>query len=267
MSVTYKNPPLVEIVSELRWGPPSHEAQEQDRQIFRLRLPQVKDEEVFMHFAAIAAANGYARLERLMPPGMPFPPSQAACRFRPTDPAKQSPLFQLGAGVFTANAVPPYRSWDSFLPDVCKGIDALFESYGRAGLEPPKINTALVRYIDAFRDDLTGGVEPSEFIRDVLGLRVELPAPVSKLATNPSKILVSTQIETPIEVGIMTISIGSGFRDSERAVMLDTTVLINRDIGPDAEGAVAALSEARGVIHNLFETMTSKIRTAMKPEG
>lgn len=265
MSVTYKNPPLVEIITELRWGPPAQEVRDGNRAVFRLRGFNAKDEEVFMHFAAIAAQNDYSRLERLVPAGIPFPVNQVVCRFRPTDPTRPSPMFQIGAGIFAANGVPPYRSWETFVPEVRRGVGMLFESHDRAGLPKPPIAQALVRYIDVFQHDLTIGKDPSEFTRDVLGLRVELPKGVTDLVIDRDRTNVSTQIEMPIALGAMKISIGPTFKGNERGVMLDTSVLVTRDIGPDVDRAIGVLTEARGVVHNMFQSMTERIRAEMQP--
>jgi len=139
MSVTYKNAPLVELVAELRWGPsaaalPAND-QDQSRTVpFQFSSP--KDEELYMQFAALISAEGYGRFERVAPPGIPSLPGQVACRFRPSDPEKQAPLFQLGIGLFTANALPPYQSWSTFSPVVKLGLERVFEAHQRAADRP-----------------------------------------------------------------------------------------------------------------------------------
>ena len=110
-----------------------------------------------MKFGMLMAQKGYGRVERLAPAGMPLPPQFIAYRFRPTSPDQQSPLFQIGKGIFSANAVPPnYQSWGSFCPIVRSGIEMLIAAHRGTGEPPPEFSQALVRYIDVFNDTSTG---------------------------------------------------------------------------------------------------------------
>jgi uncharacterized protein (TIGR04255 family) len=266
MSVTYKNAPLVELIAELRWGGSTPIAQAPDQPVvFRLALPGTKDEEMYMHLSAIMSRGGYSRLERLLPPGVPLPPTQVACRFRPSDPSDQSPLFQVGPCVFTANALPPYKSWASFAPEVEKGISWLFEAHDRAGLKRPALNLAMTRYIDAFDARLTGGRDVHSFLREVMGLQVLLPPALRELATDTAKIVPTLQFMVPASVGQVRISFAEGNKGNEAAIMMDTTVVIQREIGPDVKRAIAALTEGRQVIHDLFLKLTAPIHELMEP--
>ena len=264
MSVTYQNAPLVEIIAEVRWGPAAEPFNAAGG--FRVSLPRTKDEELLMHFGAEISAAGFGRIERLAPPGMPLPVAQVACRFRPTDPTKQSPLFQLGRGVFTSNAVPPdYSSWADFRPVVQTGLECLFRAHERSGEPRPHINMVLVRYIDAFGPDLTNGMEPLNFLREVMGLGLTLPSAISELVSDGATIRPSIQLSIPMQLGQMQLTFGPGVRENQEAMMLDTTLVIQRDIGDSCAAALSALTEARGAIHDLFLSLTARIHKAMKP--
>jgi len=266
MSVTYQNAPLVELIAELRWGDSTPTAQAPGQAVVvRLALPGTKDEEMYMHLSAIMSRGGYSRLERLLPPGVPLPPTQVACRFRPSDPSAQSPLFQVGPRVFTANALPPYRSWVSFGPVVEQGVSWLFEAHERAGLKPPALNVAMIRYIDAFDGHLTGGRDIHAFLREVMGLQILLPPALRELATDAARIAPTLQLMVPASVGQVRITFAEGKKGNESAIMMDTTVVIQREIGPDAKGAIAALTEGRQVIHDLFRELTAPIHELMEP--
>jgi hypothetical protein len=56
-------------------------------------------------------------------------------------------------GVFSANAIPPYRSWSVFSPEVEAGIDILLAVRDDAEKQA-MFNPVTLRYIDAFRPDL-----------------------------------------------------------------------------------------------------------------
>lgn len=258
----YTNPPLVELISELRWGPQAGKAA---TDLLRLQH-QSKDEEVLMQFAAIAASQGYARVERLVPHGFPLPPGLVACRLRPTDVNKKSPLFQLGRGIFTVNGLPPeYRSWADFTPVIQLGVDALFRAYEQAKSPPPTISTAVVRYIDAFKSDLTDGRSLLEFLDTVFGVGIRLPNAITGRTQDAAAVVPTLRVDVPLSIGMMTVTFGRGMRENEEAVILDTAVTVQRDIGSSAVDAVAALSEARQVIHELFRSLTKPLHEKMGP--
>ena len=186
VTVTYKNAPLVELIVELRWGPGAVVGP-LGLQQFSFGIPAAKDEEFYMHFAGLMFEKGYGRFERLVSPPMIAVASQAACRFRPTDPSVASPLFQVGQNVFTANALPPYKSWLDFAPALRIGVVALVEALKRAGVPPPQFTVQVVRYINAFRDNLTGGRSVQTFAKDVLGLALKLPLALTMLTAISKK--------------------------------------------------------------------------------
>ncbi len=266
MSVQFQNAPLAELIAELRWGPSMPIPTSNGPLQIPLTLPRSQDEAIFMQFAMIIAQRGYGRLERLIPPGIPTPPQLPACRFRPTQVDRQSPLFQIGKGIFSANALPPdYQSWQSFRPEVRAGIDALYAAHQQAGEPLPDVSQAVVRYIDIFNEELTGGRSIAAFLRDVLGIQILLPDSIANLAQ--AEIEPNVTFSVPIGVGVLTMNIGKAMRGTETAALLDTSVLIQRQIGRSADEAIEALTEARGVIHDLFLSLTQPIREAMRPKS
>src|SRR5215471_16972408 len=162
MPERYRNPPLVELIGELRWGSSGSS----------FPLPPGSHEEFFMRFGSRAGAVGYERVERLVPPGFPAPPFQAVYRFRKKAPETGTTLYQVGAGVFTANITPPYESWQEFRPVVEEGVDILLETRNPSEKDTP-FTSASLRYIDAFGYQLTEGRSTAAFLRDVLGFAVE----------------------------------------------------------------------------------------------
>lgn len=264
MSIQYKKPPLVELIAELRWGPSLPAVHPNKAATVAVTLPRAQDDEVFMNFGMLVAQKGYGRLERLAPAGMPLPPQMIACRFRPTDTNQQSPLFQIGKGIFTANAVPPnYQSWEAFCPIVRDGVEMLIEAHQRTGEPPPDINQALVRYIDVFNEELTGGRSVSEFMSEVLGIQVTLPKAITSLTK--AKVEPLIQFSVPVELGLLSMTVGGATQGADVMPLLDTSLMIQRPIGANVEQALKALSDGRGVIHDLFRGLTTKIHEAMRP--
>jgi uncharacterized protein (TIGR04255 family) len=265
MSVTYKNAPLVELVAEVRWGSVLPAVAPGQPPFPQFTFPKAKDEELFMHFGALAAAMGYARFERLLPPAFPIPPNQVACRFRPTDTDRQSPILQLGPSIFSANALPPYKSWFEFSPIVRTGIDTLLEAHQRAGLSAPRFNTAVVRYIDAFRENLTGGRSVQLFLQEIMGINLTLPKAITSKATDPAAIQPMLKLTVPTALGLFEIAAAEGHHGNDKAILLDMSVLVQREFAIGAEEIMAALTDARQLIHDTFRGLTQPLHSAMEP--
>lgn len=266
MSVTYQNAPLVELIAELRWTMPgAQQSAPQAQPGILLALPQARTEELFMHLAALMSTEGYGRFERTFPPGLPIPANQVACRFRPSDPDSQSPLFQVGPTVFTANALPPYESWSKFSPLVKRGMTLLLQAFERSKSEIPSFDTALIRYIDAFRDDLTDGRSLSEFLREVMRLELVLPRAILTRATAPADIEPLIRLAIPTAIGRLELTFAEGKHGNDRAIIMDCSILMQRNMGNDVDRVLEAFSEGRLLIHELFRGLTEPIHEKMEP--
>lgn len=130
MRERFKHPPLVELIAELRWGSgggvlPS--AQSQGVRPILLALSG-QHEEFFMRFGSKAGALGYDLVERVMPQGFSAMPFQIVYRFRKKLQEQGTTLYQVGAGVFSANSTPPYRFWNDFRPVLEQGVKLLLET-------------------------------------------------------------------------------------------------------------------------------------------
>jgi uncharacterized protein (TIGR04255 family) len=263
MSVSYRNAPLVELVTELRWAPATQNNGTQTGIV--LSFPETKGEEWFMHMGALMSSQGYGRFERVVPPGFPSVHGQVVCRFRPTEPDKQSPLYQMGPGVFTSNALPPYESWHKFSPFVRTGVEALLMAFDRAQIARPPFNAALVRYIDAFRDNLTGGRSVLEFMKEVLKFDFAVPPAISRIVTDVKAIQPTIQLVVPTAIGRLEMTLGEAKMGNDRAVLMDMSILIQRDLGSDVDLVIDTFTEGRLVIHELFRGLTESIHANMEP--
>jgi uncharacterized protein (TIGR04255 family) len=263
MSVTYKNAPLVELIVELRWGSPAAIPNPPQPMVFFGPTPAA-DEEMFQHFGALMADKGYGRSERLAPLGI-SPPSQPTIRYRPTNTERQSPLFQLGLGILTANALPPYNGWADFSPIVRVGIDILFAAHKRANVPLPSIQVAVVRYIDAFSDALTGGRSVRAFLRDVMKIDLVLPEELLSKAADIDRIEQIIQLAMPTSAGRLQMAFGEGRNGNERAIMWDASISTERAFGPGIDAVMQSLTAQRQIIHDLFKILTNPLHNAMGP--
>ncbi len=191
-------------------------------------------------------------------------------RFR--NPDIQGALLQIGPGIFTANALQPYRRWSEFRGTVEQGVAALLASRPTAERGQPFTGLTL-RYVNAFRAELMGGSTPAEFMRDVLGFQVSPPEALQGLAGKNGPLNQSLNLLIPVANTSkkLAIQVGDGSirpigaSDDVAVVLLDMTVSESAPILPDADGVLASFDAARNIIHETFLKMTAKIRERMKP--
>ena len=271
MSITFAKAPLVEIIAELRWGR-LPQLSPQPNQAITLPLQMAglnasKLDEFFMRFGGEIYQHGFDRNERLVPPGFPLIIFQPVYRYRKSAGTDASVLFQAGPGVFSANAIPPYRSWDTFAPVVQAGVEALLKTREETEKTLPFTSVSL-RYIDAFTPNLTEGRDIGAFIKDVLGIRIALPEALTKNIQTGKSAKPTLQFALPLSNGMfMNINIGEGFVSNATAVIMDTTVVTTTEVLPDRDAIMTTFNSARAVIHEIFVDITKPIEGLMQPTG
>lgn len=116
MTTIFRNPPLIEMIAELRWPT-------QGQSAVPVVLPGANGsaEAMFLQWIARMGGLGYEHVERLAPAGFPLPLDAPVLRVKPKTGLPQNTLFQLGPQLFTANATPPYLSWQDFAPTAREG--------------------------------------------------------------------------------------------------------------------------------------------------
>lgn len=264
MSERFKNPPLVELVAELRWGsggivagPPGA------GQVVMVTAGQY--EEFFMKFGSKIGTLGYERIERIIPPGFPAPAFQATYRFRKKQPEQGTTIYQVGGGVFSANITPPYHSWEQFRPVVEQGVECLLETRNTSELQTP-FAPAILRYIDAFGSKFTEGRSVASFIQDTLGFKVSLPESLrSEMAPNAeAKPLL--QLAIPLKSRQqMNLVLAEGIVAGEQAIVMDVSVLHETAIPPNTKDVMASFDTAHDSIHRVFVGVTQKLFPIMEP--
>lgn len=269
MKETFANAPLVEIVAEIRWQDSSA-----DQTALAKGVPfstlSGKNEEFMTRFGETAHTQGFHRSERLVPSGFPVHQGSPVYRYRPSPDLPdlmRSSLLQIGPSLFSANAVPPYRSWDEFMPVVRGGVEALLSARDIAESGLPFTHVSL-RYIDAFAGELLGGHDIQSFIREVLAFKLDLPSALQKQQSKAASSKVHLQLQLPLEHGMtMHLVLGEGSFNGQDAVMMNTQVVADTEIAPDLDAVMLTLGRAREVIHSSFVGMTTSIREVMQPLG
>ena len=266
MSLSFRDAPLVELVAELRWGPlpvqwpvPGPAAPPP----FIEAMPYL--EQFFMHMGAEVYQHGFRRAERLIPEGFPTLPFTPVYRYRRESPDNSSVFYQVGSGVFAANALPPYQSWDTFEPHVRIGLQSLLNARANSEKALP-FGQLTLRYVNLFGPDLTGDRNAWEFLRDVLGFKLELPPVLSGKVAAGSHVKPHIQLSIPLSDLTLAISVGEVVtRDGPRYLM--DNVVSAENIPPDLEVLMARFQAARSVIHDVFFKLTAPIHTLMSPAG
>src|SRR5690606_131837 len=107
MGLTFKKPPLLEIIAEVRWQP-----MQMIDPVAGVPMPVMPHvsapyDAMFMKFAAKMGANGYETVERVVPYGAPMMPHAPVVRLRPKLGSAEGTVYQLGPNMFSANVTPP----------------------------------------------------------------------------------------------------------------------------------------------------------------
>jgi uncharacterized protein (TIGR04255 family) len=260
MPKRYKYPPLVELVAEVRWGPGGPPPS-----VGSIVLAASQYEEFFMRFGSKVATLGYDRFERLVPPGFSSLPFQAIYRFRKEENEQGSTIYQVGAGVFTANITPPYHSWKQFRPVVERGVELLLETRNESERETPFSLTTL-RYIDAFGSIFTQGSSVARFVQDILGFSISLPAPVRSEMAPDAEAKPSLQLAIPLKSSqVMALALAEGTIGGERTVIMDIFVTNESQIAANKDDVMASFDTAHDAIHRVFVGVTEKLSDIMEP--
>ena len=267
-TTSFERAPVIEIVAELRWLPPNV-LQPQQGQI-QISFGAPDSDAFLLNFSRRPEIATFTHAEKLVPSGFPLPLHQVVWRFR--NPIDAGALLQVGPGIFSANALQPYKSWSVFRPTVESGVKALLATRSDQEKDQPMIGLSL-RYINGFRAEIMDGKSPQAFIRDVLKFRAERPPSLAKLGAGEDAGSTSINLLIPVANTSKTINvqIGDGTMHEVGAaidvptVMLDVTVSETAPVAPTAIDIMSAFDTSRGIIHDAFLEMTADIHDRMKP--
>ncbi|WP_047933491.1 TIGR04255 family protein [Pseudomonas putida] len=258
----FASSPLIELIAEVRW--PVDTGSAPDTPFFQGPTSQ-PHEEFFSRLLAELAQKGYGASERMIPPGFPLMKQAPVVRYRKSGAQASlqdhtaSTLFQAGAGIFTVNAVQPYKSWEQFRPVVEGGLSALISA------NPPAGNgfDLVLRYVDAFKDPLTKGRPLREFLAEVMGIHVQVPEALQAISKDGSAIVPMLHVVVPLEFGSLQIQFAEGELQGERVFLMENVVTISQRHEASVPAMLGALDEARAVVHKSFVDLTRSIHQEM----
>jgi uncharacterized protein (TIGR04255 family) len=270
----FSNPPLVELVAELRWvpgvdrtaAPPQPQGGNLGLQVGTIQFPLTSpyQEEIFSRFSNHVAAKGFVISERLVPSGFPALLFTVVYRFRKPSPTGENYLYQIGPGLFSANALPPYRNWDSFRPIVQEGIQALLDS--RHPTEAVPFTSIKLGYIDLFTAEFTEGKRSFRFLNDVLGVKLELPNTLKEQISDIDGVQAGVHLAMPLRNGlVMNLNFQDGIVAGKSGILMSTEVLAIQPTPPDISQIMQTLENAHTHIRATFLGLTEKLSAKMLP--
>lgn len=266
MAINFQNAPLIEVIAELRWGagfsfPPQMMTSLQGQQ-FNINMEASQHEEFFMNFGAECGARGLQRAERIVPQGFPMLPGQVVYRFRSNE-RSQHNLLQVGPGVFTINALPPYKSWESFQDFMSRGLDALLASRpeNEAAGNFASVN---IRFINGFGSEYFEETSKIAFLQS-LGFDLKVPSELEKISQEDESTFFNMNYVTNLKAGAkLQINIGEGAKDGSPIQVIELGCT-HENISPTKKDLLDALNASHDIIEKIFMDMTKPIHAAMKP--
>lgn len=264
MKEQFKHSPLVELIAEVHW-----ETGISPQQPIMPSEPAQQHEEFFKSLTDEIATAGYVTSERLVPNGFPFPAKIPILRFRrppignsSEEKAKQlATLFQVGAGLFTINAIQPYSCWDDFKEVIRVGLNALLK------VQPCMRESGFfvtIRYVNAFGESLVGNQNLRQFMSENLGIKVSLPQFMNEAPASGDSTIPVMQIHTPLEFGSYGINFGEGKVNNHSALVMENVVAMQKEINADVEQMISEMTIARDLIHKSFVEMTKPLHKLME---
>lgn len=261
-SITYKKAPLIELIVELRWSV----------SVFT-GTPVIAGTDVtfdawFQALTVKLRELGFHELERLVPHNVMNFAQQPIFRYKKA--GAPFPICQFGHGIFTINAGPPsYTKWEEFRPVVEQSIQALLQS------KPEKagINTlagASLRYIDLFKGDLRAGQSNYDFMKDMLGVSVNIPEALLNYAAGKSGIEPTIALKIPLVEEdnanlIFQLAEGRIGQSMDTDTIMDLTYVTNQEIPAISAAILSRLDNARSMLHEWFRVLTAKLHDKMEP--
>lgn len=259
MTITFENSPLIEAIADLRWGAAAEfPAKIVPGQSFHeLSI----NEDFFMHFGAECGALGMQRAERVLPQGFPALPGQVVYRFRSSE-AHANNLLQVGTGVFSANALPPYGSWGDFKGFISRGIDALLAAMPEKERDS-KFASANLRYLNGFGEEYRGAYSGQDFLR-ALGFGVERPKELQKVLSEAEQEVVSLSVKSKINnSSSFQVNIYEGVKEGAPALIVELSATVI-GVSKDKDELLSVFQKSHELIEKTFIDMTKDFHGIMR---
>lgn len=250
------NAPIVEVIAELRWG----DGNPQQPAPFAFA-----NEAEYIGFGIEIGKLGYNQLERTLPQGIPGQPGgTVGYRYRRSE-GELNTLYQLGAGVFTANGIAPYTSWENFREVLHKGILALNQI---SPLADKAEVWCVVKYLDFFNETHLAGITSREFFSEVVGLDYKeldvAKASASSGASSSMRFFYSTRDDAGREIAL---DVGEGGLHEKVGIVMNTTITSPPIVAKSADDVMQSFDDLQRVAHDAFFEMIKRSERVIQNLG
>ena len=253
MGTDLPNKPLVEALLEIKWGPAAGTAQMLGSGWSDPNYP------VFLGIFYNAIKNEFPVIEDQPAKQLPdmISPGMVKTRFRAV--AGGWPVVQAGPGILSVNFTSSY-TWSLFQPTALKVVASFLEAYTSAGtIGPPKLTSALLRYIDGIETAEFQAMDTLTFVRDKLHVGIDLPDEIHKGAWIGGP-LSSLDLRLAIPLvqpkGRGNLRVATGQKEGKPAILCDTSVLSrNQDTPQTVEDLEGWLEQSHVIVMAWFESM------------
>jgi uncharacterized protein (TIGR04255 family) len=250
----YSTPPLVEVISEVRWETTPVAA-----------IPGASIDPHFLvfnkKFSERLNKTGFEHVQRVVPEEVPIELTSGNPIFRFRKAQNAWPLYQNGPGLFTANIIPPYKGWKEFKKFLDEGLTHLYSSYPMPN-EYLRIKRLELRYMDAFLAEHGAIKEYPNFLEKHLGISLQLPNLSNKEATTAS-FIGNIHIPLPnVENSVGIISIKPGLitkNDKKKEAIIMELIIRKNEFSPQfkKKNIVSWFNKAHTQLHSWFDKVCS----------
>lgn len=239
-----KNPPLIEVILEVRWE-------------LKESTPIGKRDPHYQFLLGVfheKTKEEYPYHEELPTSRVPDEVTGGVVKHRFRTGENDWPLIQIGPGVMTVNETKKYDTFDSFNPRALAAVEFLFESYPNSA--ELNIIDLQLRYINAYEFDYTEE-KVQEFISQQMHVKSELPSfflENKKIEQYPVSYATRTSLRCNEPPGVVSLWIDTGHKLKKRAIiwkhMFQST---NEDVPNMPDDFSEWLQQAHDIIHIGFD--------------
>lgn len=249
------NPPLIEVIFELRW------------EIESQQMPEGTPPGAFVPMRDPAYPMMYGRLYERLKKDFPFtedlPSTQSHPETTPYVPRHRMrkeknghPLVQVGPGIITVNQAKRY-SWKEFHAITSRVIEAILDLYPESAL-PMNFIKAEVRYVNGIRFDLARE-NPLLFLAEKLHTKIELPPEIytlNGLNERPNAVGLNLAYALEKPMGNLSLALNLGQFEGKPTFIQQTLIQSFGELVPsDVEGLSTWLEESHTVAENCFQVL------------
>jgi len=237
------NPPLVETIFELRW-----ELQSEQQPGIRID-PHYK---ILIGEMFGKVKNDYSFHEQLPAATIPDEIVGHVVQHRFREAESKWPLIQLGPGIITLNDTEGYE-WVDFQRRLSKMLDALWKAY--PNLENFRVNTLLLRYIDAIDFDYENG-NVFHFMKKYMRTDIKLQEELFKV-TGVDELPFGFDLRFSFcsvePKGILRLRFARGKKGDLDALIWETGFQLTEVNVPNTQEEILKwVNEAHDLVHNWF---------------